>query len=185
LQIERMEALSDELGFADYAKRLARVALRTGMAIPIEEAEAPSPFESINFAPVFLTLVNAVIEDGTLEERCLHVAVHSWGEGHLAAPDHPEPKETETPLHVPPFPDPQADADRLAVVVNTALDRFEEGAEVAALAIAAALAWEAGWKQGKNCPGCAIEGGNSPFARAMRSGRMWVGFQPLVDRPGV
>jgi HEPN domain-containing protein len=182
-QIERMEALSDEFGLTDYAKRSAREALRTGMAIPIEEAQEPSPFEGINFAPLFMTLVQAIVMDGTLEERCLHAAVHSWAEGHLAAPGHPDPNVTETPLHVPPFPDPQADEDRLATVVHTALHRFEEGSEVAVLSIAAALAWEAGWKQGKSCNGCAIEKADSAFGIAMRSGRMWVGFQPLIDRP--
>lgn len=29
--------------------------------------------------------------EGDLAGRCLHTAVHAWAEGHLAAPDHPEP----------------------------------------------------------------------------------------------
>jgi hypothetical protein len=182
-QIEQLEAIEEEIGVADYVKRSAREALRTGMAVPIAEAQAPSPFERLNFAPLFLTLVHTIGVDGDLKERCLYAVVHCWGEGHLAAPGHPHPSDTDSPLHVPPFPDPEEDAERIAVIVNTAIDRSEEGGDVATLGIAAALGWEAGWRQGKTCSGCAIEGSDSPFATAMRTGRMGIGFQPLIERP--
>jgi HEPN domain-containing protein len=184
-QIDRAVALAEEFGAADYGKQAAREKIRSGMVTSIEEAEGPAPFGEINPAPLILVLVEASTLDGDLEDRCLYAAVHAWAEGHLAAPEHPEPSETETPLHVPAYPDPQDEDDSLGVIVATALQRFGEGPEVAAIGIAAALAWEAGWKQGQECNGCAIAGAGTPFAKAMRNGRMGMGFQPLLERPGV
>lgn len=184
-KFDQIWALAEEFGVAEYGKRAAREQIRSGMVTSIEDAEAPAPFDEVNPAPLILVLVEASTLDGDLKDRCLYAAVHAWAEGHLAAPEHPDPDDTEAPLHVPPYPDPEADADRLNVIVNTALQRIENCPAVGAISVAAALGWEAGWKQGQKCDGCAIEGAGSPFAQAMRSGRMGMGFQPLLERPGV
>lgn len=184
-KIDQMVSLAEELGATDYGKRRAREKIRSGRVMSIEEAEAPTPFDGINPVPMILVLVQASTLDGSLEDRCVYAAVHCWAEGHLAAPDHVEAGETDAPLHVPPFPDPEGDADRLAAIVAAAVNLVKEGApEIVAVSVAAALGWEAGCKQGNNCEGCAIEGAGTPFARAMRSGRMNLGFQPLLKGPG-
>jgi hypothetical protein len=184
-KIDQMVSLAEELGATDYSKRGAREKIRSGRVMSIEEAEAPTPFDGINPVPMILVLVQASTLDGSIEDRCVYAAVHCWAEGHLAAPDHVEAGETDTPLHVPPFPDPEGDAGDLAAIVATAMNRVKEGGpEIAAVSVAAALGWEAGCRQGGDCEGCAIEGASTSFARAMRNGRMNLGFQPLLKGPG-
>jgi HEPN domain-containing protein len=126
-KIDQIASLAEELGATDYAKRGAREKIRSGRVMSIEEAEAPTPFGEVNPVPMILVLIQASTLDGSLEDRCVYAAVHCWAEGHLAAPDHVEAGETDAPLHAPPFPDPEMDADHLAAIVATAVNRVEEG----------------------------------------------------------
>lgn len=179
-KIDRIAALAEEFGATEYSKRMAAAKVRAGM-VRRADSDEPAPYDEVNPVPMLLVLAHAAEIEGDLESLCMYAAVHAWAEGHLAVPSHPDPTATETPLHVPPFPDPADDGERLAAVVAVAQERFDDsGSEMATIVLAAGLAWELGWKQGLECEGCAIEGADSPFSRAMRRGELAVGFSPIL-----
>jgi HEPN domain-containing protein len=179
-KVDRIAALAEEFGAIEYSKRMAAAKVRAGM-VRRTDADEPAPYDEVNPVPMLLVLAQAAEIEGDLQSLCMYAAVHAWAEGHLAVPGHPDPTATETPLHVPPFPDPADDGERLAAVVAVAQERFDDsGSKMAAIVLAAALAWEWGWKQGLECEGCAIEGADSPFSRAMRRGELAVGFSPIL-----
>jgi len=179
----RIVAMAEEFGATEYSKRMAAAKVRAGM-VARADADQPAPYDEVNPVPILLALANAVDVEGDGLARCLHAAVHAWAEGHLAAPGHPEPAATDVPLHVPPFPDPASDGERLEAVLAIARERAEDGgSEVAAMVVAAGLAWELGWQRGLECEGCAVEHADGPFARAMRRGEIGISFAPILSAP--
>jgi hypothetical protein len=182
-KFDRIVTLVEEFGATEYSKRMAAAKVRAGMMVRVD-ADEQTPYGEVNPVPMLLSLTNAAGIEDDLQTRCLHVAVHAWAEGHLAAPEHPKPVATDVPLHVPPFPDPTDDGERLAALVALAEERVNDGgSEIAAIVIAAGLAWEYGWRQGIECKGCAIENADSPFARAMRCGEIGISFAPILRAP--
>lgn len=179
-RFDRIVTLAEEFGATEYSKRMAAAKVRAGMVERADSEEVVS-YHEVNPIPMLLVLTETAEAEGDLQARCLYAAVHAWAEGHLAVPTHPQPADTEAPLHVPPFPHPQEDGERLAAIVAVAGERVRDGgSEIAAMALAAGLAWEAGWRQGLECDGCAVQGGDSPFSRAMRSGQIRISFSPIV-----
>ena len=184
-KFDRIIAMAEEFGATEYSKRMAAAKVRAGMVERADSEEAV-PYDEVNPIPMLLVLAETAEAEGDLQARCLYAAVHAWAEGHLAVPTHPQPADTGTPLHVPPFPHPQEDGERLATIAAVAREHVHDGgSEIAAMTLAAGLAWEAGWRQGLECDGCAVEGGDSPFSRAMRNGQIRIGFSPIVRTPNL
>jgi hypothetical protein len=182
-KFDRIGMLAEEFGATEYSKRMAAAKVRAGM-VARADADQPAPYGEVNPVPILLAVANAAGIEDDGQARYMHVAVHAWAEGHLAAPGHPEPTATDVPLHVPPFPDPAGDGERLAAVVAIARERADDGvSEIAAIVIAAGLAWDLGWQQGLECKGCAIEHADGPFAQAMRRGEIGISFVPMLSTP--
>jgi len=131
----------------------------------------------LNPFPMLVTLHNAYVNPAeSVQERCINAAVHGWAEGHLSAAGHPSPSDTDKSMSSPPFPASEEN-ERLRAIVVEAVDRFQEGQDVAAVTYAAALGWEAGVEEGLVCSGCAVENASHPFARAMRGNGMEIEFR--------
>jgi hypothetical protein len=143
--------------------------------------------------PINLALVLTVSErvgadpGQALIERCLHVVVHAWYEGHLDVHlklGTPVPFVAGLASEPFPHPFPAPDNERLGEIAAEAATRFEAMPE-AALAYAAALAWEGGAQEAQVCEGCTIyvPGADIEMAKKMRDGRFSVVFVPDDERP--
>lgn len=104
-QVEKLEALTEEFGANDVAKRVAAEKIKAGMAVRVDAEDAVLPGNP-KLVPMLYVLRQALALTDEPEHKCLFVAVHCWAEGHLAAPEHPAPEETEVPLPSPPTPTP-------------------------------------------------------------------------------
>lgn len=133
-----------------------------------------------NLMPLLLTISQAAGEDfNSPGERVLHAAVHAWAEGHVASPGHKLVGDTsEHPMPSPPFPYPH-DNCKLKEIIETTSKSFGDGKDAAAITLVAALGWSAGYDEGLECSGCALEGADSAPARAMRAGHMGITFREL------
>jgi hypothetical protein len=182
-ELAREVAKGEELGISEIGKQLAaREVLfedRMEDASEDDEEEKQTPYVEVNPLPLILVLSNAASMEGDLYARCLVAAVHCWMEGHLAAEGHGEAAETDAEMPAPPFPDPEADGDRLNAIVFDAVARFgHRGDGIDAIAYASAIAWRAGLEAGEACSGCAIGESSGALSRAMRRGEMRIEFFP-------
>lgn len=108
-----------------------------------------------------------------IKDGALLVAVHAWYEGHVdehikrgVAQDFPSPQD-DCPS--PPFPD--RDDARLYDIATRFTKEFPPDAPaVAVLAFTAGLAWNAGFEDGKKCPGC-VPPGNPEVGANIRMGK--------------
>jgi hypothetical protein len=178
-QIEKLEALTEEFGASDISKRMAAAKIKAGMAVPVDPGDVMPGDPKL--VPMLHVLRQALSFDDEPPKKCLYVAVHCWAEGHLAAPGHPEPEETEAPLPSPPYPDPADPSGQLHAIVDEALARFDGDQEVDLLTFTAALAWQAGIEEGAACEGCAVAGASDPVIRAARKGELVIALHPLLD----
>lgn len=138
---------------------------------------------AINVLPLIQAQLTAQKEQDPLLECVLTAAVHGWMEGHLSAPAHDTRQVVSLPgeLQSPPFPDPLSSA--LKTIVDDTYDRFAEDEREAAIAYAAALAWQTGRAEGKTCPGCGLATAKAPLAKALRAGKLEVRYHdPAQDR---
>lgn len=179
-QIAKLEALTEEFGATEHAKQITAAKIKAGMAVPVDADDAVLPGDP-KLVPMLYVLRQALSIDNEPKVKCLFAAIHCWAEGHLAAPDHPEPEETEEALRSPPYPDPADEDGRLSAIIGEALARFDGAQEVDLLAYVAALAWQAGGEEGAACPGCAAGGANDPAIRAMRNGELAIALHPLLN----
>jgi hypothetical protein len=179
-QIEKLEMLTEEFGASEISKQVAAAKIKAGMAVPIDTQDAVLPGNP-KLVPMLHVLRQALALVDEPEKKCLFVAVHCWAEGHLAAPGHPEPDETEVPFPTPPYPDPADPSGRLNAIVDEALTRFDDTHEIDLLTFTAALAWRAGIEEGADCQGCAVAGASDPVIRAARSGELAIALHPLLD----
>ena len=179
-QIEKFEVLTEEFGANDISKQIAAAKIKAGMAVPVDAQDAVLPGNP-KLVPMLYVLRQALALVDELEKKCLFVAVHCWAEGHLAAPEHPEPDEAEAPLPSPPYPDPADPSGDLSAIVDEALTRFDDTHEIDLLTFTAALAWRAGIEEGADCEGCAVAGANDPVIRAARNGKLAIALHPLLD----
>jgi len=182
-ELAKEVAKGEELGISEIGKQLAarEVLFEDQMegASEDDEEEKQSPYVEVNPLPLILVLSNAASMEGDLDARCLVAAVHCWMEGHLAAEGHGEAAETDAEMPAPPFPDPEADGDRLNAIVLDAVARFGyKGNGIDAIAYASAIAWRAGLEAGEACGGCAIGESSGAISRAMRRGEMRIEFFP-------
>jgi HEPN domain-containing protein len=141
-QIAQISALAEELGATEISKRVAAQTVLSGMVEPAgsegTDLEDQRPYEDVNPLPLLRNLDQAASLEGGIAQRCLYAAVHSWAEGHLAAPGHPDPSDTDEELHVPPFPNRDDTDGRLRAIVAEALGRFHGGEGIDAIAYACA-----------------------------------------------
>jgi hypothetical protein len=134
---------------------------------------------------LILSIWNSQKENEEGEARILHSAVHAWYEGHIHAHvEVGEKVEILPPRDDFPPPFPAHDDDDLWEIVTATKGRAFTSLD-AALAFAAALAWEAGYRRGKECPGCQAFGNrDAEYSASVRQGRVriTIGAGPLGSR---
>jgi hypothetical protein len=106
----------------------------------------------------------------------VHAAVHAWYEGHVHAHIEVGKSVDVIPLvkgeFPPPFP--ASDDEELWHIVDETGARGFMSLD-AALTFAAALAWETGYRRGKECPGCQAFGHHgTQFAASIRDGNVTI-----------
>ncbi len=132
-----------------------------------------------------LSIWNSQKANDEAESRVLHVAVHAWYEGHIHAHLELGKKVEVLPYRSgfpPPFPAP--DDEGLWQIVDATRAKAFTSPD-AALAFAAALAWEAGYRRGCDCAGCEAFGSrDAGYCARLRQGRerITIGAETLRSR---
>ena len=129
-----------------------------------------------------LSIWNAQKEQDEQESRIVHAAVHAWYEGHIHAHVEVGRKvEIEPPRDDFPPPFPAGDDEAFWEVVDATKAKPFTSLD-ASLAFAAALAWEGGYRRGKDCPGCHAFGTrDAEYSAKLRQGgvRITIGAPPM------
>ena len=121
------------------------------------------------------------------DTKLVHSVAHAWYEGHLHAHVEAGQKVEIMPRSDDDFPPPfpARDDPRMWEIV-TLTENNDFRSQEAALAFAAALAWEAGYRRGNDCPGCQAFGTPDPaYAARVRRGRVkiTIGGEPPASKP--